>query len=64
MQTSSTIQSNDEYIPRDDESEAARLADASGVGEVSYLDDTDTIQYSMLDFGMGSSEGLIRNIER
>lgn len=44
------------YIPRDDESEASRVADINGVGDPVYLDPADIGQYSMRDFGMGLDE--------
>ena len=53
LQTSSvTLGTESEYIPRDDESEASRLVDPNGVGEINWLDEDDVRSYSMNDFGM------------
>jgi hypothetical protein len=43
---------NSEYVSQDDESEAKRLIDASGVGETQFLDDGDVRQYSLEDFSL------------
>lgn len=45
-----------EYIPQDDESEAARFAAIHGAGEVSYLDTDEIKQYALNDFGLSLSE--------
>jgi hypothetical protein len=61
LQTSSITQGIDsEYIPRDDESEAARVANINGVGEVSVFDDMDVRQYALHDFGLDLAEDAVR----
>lgn len=50
------ISNSDEYISRDDESEAARVQDLRGVGELHTLTDEEIRAYSMNDFGMGFPE--------
>jgi len=51
----STSNPNDEYIPRDDESEAARVASINGIGEIQF-DVDDAKSYAMADFGLGIPE--------
>lgn len=46
------LATDEEYIPRDDESEAARIKDSRGDGEIIYIDDEEVRQYSMEDFGL------------
>lgn len=41
------------YIPRDDETEARRLVDTNGVGDV-ILDEEQVREYHLTDFGMGT----------
>src|SRR3954447_766343 len=52
LQTSLNPLNNSEYVSQDDESEAKRLIDASGVGETQFLDDGDVRQYSLEDFSL------------
>lgn len=42
-----------EYQPRDDESEARQIAQLSGVGQASYLDDDQIRAYSLEGIGLG-----------
>ena len=51
MQTS-LIPINDEYVSRDDESEAALYKDVSGNGDV-ILTSNDVSDYALNDFGLG-----------
>lgn len=44
-----------EYVPRDDESEAARLEDMQGIGEPIYVTDEEIRSYSMGDYGLGDN---------
>lgn len=55
MQSSLTPQTEYEYVPRDDESEAARLESTQGVGETVYLNAEEIKAYSMTDYGLGLS---------
>lgn len=60
MQTSSIIsQSDTEYIPRDDESEAKRVQDISGVGELAYLETDEIKEYHMADYNFGLPDEMI-----
>jgi hypothetical protein len=47
---------NEVYTPRDDETEAAQLRSAQGVGETNYLDDDQVRMYSMQDLGLMDSD--------
>lgn len=48
---------DEEYIPRDDESEANRIRDIRGIGEsISYIDPADVSPFNLADFGLGLGE--------
>jgi hypothetical protein len=48
---------DEEYIPRDDESEAARVRDLTGVGEeIHYVAPVEVSSFNLADFGLGLEE--------
>jgi hypothetical protein len=54
LQSYSTIQPSDEYIPRDDESEARLVQSTEGVGAVIYPEEVKA--YALNDYGLGLDE--------
>jgi len=53
LQTSSTKVPDQEYVPRDDESEAKRIAEFNGNEKAEILTTDDVKSYSIQDFGLG-----------
>lgn len=51
---------NNEYIPRDDESEAKQYATMQGTDDIRYLTDDDVRLYSINDFGLSLREDEVR----
>ena len=51
---------NNEYIPRDDESEAKQYAKMQGTEDIKYLSDDDVRLYSINDFGLNLQEDAVR----
>jgi hypothetical protein len=67
LQNYSKIQINDdaEYIPRDDEAEAARVKDLRGIGEeLQYLEPDEVASFNLGDFGLGSIGGNLDDVPR
>jgi len=56
LQNSLTPTPDTPYIDRRDEEEAKRLREATGLGEINFLDTEDIKKYSIQDYGFNLEE--------